>query len=60
MHAFDFIATNTDKGGIVPVFVIYVIAMFVISWRLVRRLSENDAYMAQKAEGIDWNNNHQN
>ncbi|MBQ6233991.1 MAG: PrsW family intramembrane metalloprotease [Clostridia bacterium] len=58
--AFDFIATNTDKGGIVPVFVIYVIAMFVISWRLVRRLSENDAYMAQKAEGIDWNNNHQN
>ena len=58
--AFDFIATNTDKSGMVPVFVIYVIVMFVISWRLVRRLSENDAYMAQKAEGIDWNNYHQN
>ena len=58
--AFDFIATNTDKSGMVPVFVIYVIAMFLVSWRLVKRLSENDAYISRKSDGIDWGNYRQN
>ncbi len=53
--AFDFIATNTGVGGVTAIFVIYIIAMFVFCWRLVKRMSESDAYITKKAEGIDWN-----
>ena len=53
--AFDFIATNTANGGMTAIFIIYVAAMFIFCWRLVKRMSEADAYMTRKAEGIYWN-----
>ena len=49
---FDFIATNTDQTGMIIVFVIYVIAMFVTSWRLLKKVSENDAFMTSRPDGI--------
>ena len=55
--AFDFIATNTQQGGMIAVFIVYVIAMFVVTWRLVKHLADKDRYMTRKpaeAQGIDW------
>ena len=57
--AFDFIATNTEQGVMIAVFVVYVIAMFIVSWKLVKKLSENDAYMTRRTEGIDWDGSSQ-
>ena len=54
--AFDFIATNTSQNGVTAVFVIYIIAMFTVCWRLVKRLSENDAYMTRLPDGVEWKN----
>ena len=54
--AFDFIASNTDSGAMTVVFIIYVVAMFIVSWRLLKKLADEDAYLQEKIEttGLDW------
>ncbi len=53
--AFDFIATNTNRSAVTVLFVAYVIAMFVVCWRLVRNLAENDTYMAHIVNDMNQN-----
>ena len=43
---FDYIASNTDSGGVIALFILFVIAMFVVCWRLIKRISENDEFLA--------------
>ena len=42
---FDLIADSTDVGGGLIIFGVYVIAMFIIAWRLMKKLAESDEFL---------------
>ena len=53
--AFDFIAVNTGSAAMIAVFVVYVIVMFAVCWKRIKKLAEEDAYLVSaKPGGLDW------
>ena len=41
---FDLLASHTSSGLVLALFIVYVIAMFIVSFRLMKKMSENDRY----------------
>ncbi len=42
--AFDLLAINLETPVWIVVFILFVVAMFIVSWRIMKKLSEKDAY----------------
>lgn len=49
---FDMIAVRSDSTPGIIVFALYVITMFVVSWRLVRKLAGKDRYFPEKTDSF--------
>ncbi len=47
---FDMIASRAETGGGILLFAAFVIAMFVVSWRMLKKLSGKDAFFRTRQE----------
>ncbi len=54
---FDLMASNTQSTGMIIAFVIFIILMFVIAWRMLKSLADRDTYLESRTpvEGIFHN-----
>ncbi len=48
--AFDLLASNSDSAGALIFFIALVVTMFIVCWRMLKSLSEKDAYFEDTAK----------
>lgn len=52
--AFDLLASNADSSPALAFFLIYVAAMFIFCWRMLKKHAERDAYIGGGPEEGNW------